>query len=51
MLAWVKPTKITEVTASAQISMAASRARLGAQPRFTKAPEIQPPPIDPTVEA
>jgi len=51
MLPRAVPTKITGVTATAQISMAASRARFGLQPRFNRAAEIQPPPIDPTVEA
>src|SRR5580692_8386818 len=51
MFVCARPTKITDVTATAQISMAAARARLVVHPRFTRAAEIQPPPIDPTADA
>jgi len=47
----VRATNITGVTASAQINIAVLRAAFSFQPRFSNAEEIQPPPIDPIVEA
>src|SRR5678815_2411477 len=47
----VRLTKMAEVTARAQISMAVFRARFTVQPRLIIAEDIQPPPIDPTMAA
>src|SRR5438552_11885147 len=47
----VRLTKIAEVTVTAQISMAVFRERLTVQPRLIMVEEIQPPPIDPTIDA
>src|SRR6185295_8723593 len=44
----VWPTKLAEVTATAQISMVVFRARLTVQPRLIRAEDIHPPPIEPT---